>query len=274
VPHRFGADLARLRIRTPIPDAAYVELFRGARDERIVAEASVWTMRSEVAADEIAAFDPGARIVVMLRDPVEMLASLHGELCRAGVEDIPDLRAALDAELDRAAGRRLPRGVPFTGQLRYSQAVDFPDQLGRLADRFGADRVHVVLLDDLRTDPAAVVDGVQRFLGLDPDPGVVVPRVNEGRAVRAPRVQRFARQPGAVRSLTRRFVPASMRPTIARGVVRTIERANLARASRAPVPDDLAAELRERYRPVVDELAAMLHRDLSAWTTPRQASNA
>ena len=57
-PHRFGADLPGLGVRSLMPDADYVELFRGVSDEGVVAEASVWTMRSTLAADELLASTP------------------------------------------------------------------------------------------------------------------------------------------------------------------------------------------------------------------------
>ena len=199
-----------------------------------------------------------------------MLASLHGELCRAGVEDILDLRAALEAEPDRRAGRRIPRGVERHGQLEYSHAVAFPEQVQRFVDAFGRPSVHVVLLDDIRADATTVTTEVQRFLGLEPREDLPLVWANAGRAVKIARVQRFARQPGRARALTRRLVPAGMRPRVARTVVRTVERVNLTPSTRPAVPADLDAELRERYRAQVERLATIIGRDLSSWTEPRR----
>jgi Sulfotransferase domain len=268
-PHRFGEDLPELRIRTLMSSREYVELFRGATDETLLAEASVWTMRSVSAAREIQAFEPDARIIIMLRDPVDMLASLHGELCRAGVEDILDLRAALDAESDRRAGRRIPTGVERHGQLLYSEAVSFPEQVQRFIDGFGRSALHVVLYDDVRADPTSVMTGVQRFLGIEERPEVRLVRSNPGRVVRSAGLQRFARQTGGVRRVTRRLVPPAARPKLARRVVETIERVNLDRGARPAASADLEAELRERYRGSVERLATVLQLDLSAWTRIR-----
>jgi hypothetical protein len=264
-PHRFGADLPALRVRTLMPSDDYVELFRGASDEAVVAEASVWTMRSALAASEIGRFEPNAQIIVMLRDPVDMLASLHGELCRAGVEDLLDLRAALDAEPDRRAGRRLPRSVANCGQLLYSEAVAFAAQLQRFIDVLGRHAVHVVFFEDVRTDPVSVMAGVQRFLGVEVR-DVRLAASNPGRTVKVARLQRFARQTGVTRSLARRLVPAGVRPRIARTVVDTIERVNVSSAARPTVPPDLEADLRARYRDGIDHLATIVQRDLSSWT--------
>ncbi len=257
-PHRFGADLPALRVRSLMPVSDYVELFRDASDEGAVAEASVWTMRSALAANEIRAFEPDARIIIMLRDPVEMLASLHGELCRAGVEDILDLRAALAAEPDRRAGHRIPRGVVRHGQLLYSEAVAFAEQVERFVDSFGRQALHVVLLDDIRSDAMSAMTDVQRFLGVDPCEDVRLEGSNGGRVVKRARLQRLARQQGWARTLSRRCVPAAIRPRIARGVVHAVERANLAAGPRPQVPMDLEVELRDRCRGQIERLAAMI----------------
>ena len=265
-PHRFGEDLPELRVRTLMSSSDYVELFRRATDEPVLAESSVWTMRSASAAREIQAFEPDARIIIMLRDPVDMIASLHGELCRAGVEDILDLRAALDAESDRRAGRRIPPGVERHGQLLYSDAVSFSEQVQRFIDEFGRAAVHVVLYDEVRADPSLVMTRVQRFLEIEERSEVRLVRSNPGRVVRSARLQRFARQDGGVRRVTRRLVPAGARPRLARGVVEAIEHVNLDRSVRPTLPADLEAELRERCRDGVERLAMVLQLDLSAWT--------
>jgi hypothetical protein len=270
-PHAFGSDLPDLRVWTsPTPAPDYVRLFAGAGPEQVVAEASVWSMRSVRAAREIQAFEPDARIIIMLREPVDLLASLHGELCRAGIEDILDLREALAAERDRRVGHRISRGVPNHGQLLYSDAVAFSEQIERYLESFGRDAVHIVLFDDIVDRPDVIMDGVQRFLGLMPRPGISLDRRNEGRVVRDAYLQRFARQPGVMRSLSRRFVPPAVRPTVARAVVRTIERVNIAPIARPPVPEDLRAELRERFADRTSALSSLIDRDLSAWmSSPR-----
>lgn len=266
-PHCFGADLPDQRVRTLMDPAEYAGLFRGAGDATVIAEASVWTMRSATAAGEIHAFAPGARILILLRNPTDMLASLHTELCRAGVEDLADLREALDAEEDRRSGRRIPRGVANHGQLLYSEAVAFPTQVRRFLDAFGPSSLHVVLFDDIEKDPQGVCSDVQRFLGLTVDGGVVLARRNEGRGVRHPRLQRLARQQGVARSLSRRLVPQRARPHIAKTLLRGVERVNLA-DGRPPISDRLRAELCDRFRAQTRELAALIDRDLSAWLDP------
>ncbi|NLF38083.1 sulfotransferase, partial [bacterium] len=69
-PHFFGSDIvspAFVRDRD-----AYLSLFAGATTEARVGEASIWYLYSKRAAREIKEFNPDARIIIMLRNPVDM----------------------------------------------------------------------------------------------------------------------------------------------------------------------------------------------------------
>ena len=104
---------------------------------------------SESAVDEIHAFNPNARIIIMLRRPDEMLYSLHSQLLYSGEEDLEDFGAALAAESSRAEGHQMP--VPIsTGPPPRS--VCFTRELARLLrKRYQArfEHVRIVLHDDL-----------------------------------------------------------------------------------------------------------------------------
>ena len=133
--HYFGSDL---RYHDPPRSLEnYLAHFKGAKGEARVGEASTWYLASEKAAQEIRQFaDDDVRILMLLRDPVTWLASLHSHLVFTGDEDIEDFEAALDAEPDRRQGRRL---LPQAQQQRIlnsqpsahllSQHLTHPDKL-------------------------------------------------------------------------------------------------------------------------------------------------
>jgi len=107
-PHFFGSDLD-----APYPyfirdKEQYFSLFAEAKDEKRVGEASVWYLYSKRAAFEIKEFCPTASIIIMLRNPVDMIYSLHSQRLFTGNEDIPDFEEALEAEEDRKRGLRIP----------------------------------------------------------------------------------------------------------------------------------------------------------------------
>ena len=69
-PIYFGSDLKH---DWKVSQEQYFDLFRDADREQRIGEKSVWYMHSETAAAEIKAFDANADIIIMLRNPVDMM---------------------------------------------------------------------------------------------------------------------------------------------------------------------------------------------------------
>src|SRR5882757_7658017 len=113
--HHFGTDLYSPTYVRQLDE--YLSLFAAAGDAKRVGEASVWYLFSKRAATEINAFNPQASVIIMLRNPVEMLHSLHSQHLYNGTEEISDFATALNAEGDRKMGRCLPKDVPAIERL-------------------------------------------------------------------------------------------------------------------------------------------------------------
>jgi hypothetical protein len=169
-PFYFSPDVVsgprRRQLRHPVDEAAYLDLFADARAERWVGEASTGYMVSDVAAKLVAEFEPDARMIAMLRNPVDVAHALHDERVSHGTEEITDFQAALDAEPDRHAGKRLPAGTSRLGAT-YLPSGRFAEQLERWFSAFSRERVHVVVFDDFAADTAASFEEVLRFLDVD-----------------------------------------------------------------------------------------------------------
>ncbi len=96
-PNFFGTDLG-LSPYFIRDEKEYLSLFSGARNEKRVGEASVLYLFSKLAATEIKECNPAASIIIMLRNPVDMIHSLHSQYVYNGWEDIVEFEAALDSE--------------------------------------------------------------------------------------------------------------------------------------------------------------------------------
>src|ERR1700686_4114710 len=138
-PHHFGTDLYSPTYVRNLDE--YLSLFAGAEEKKRVGEASVWYLYSKCAAAEIRAFHPHASVIMMLRNPVDMLYSLHSQHLYNGTEEIVDFADALSAEADRKKGRRLPEGVPAVERLFYREVAKYRDQVGRYLRAFGSANV-------------------------------------------------------------------------------------------------------------------------------------
>src|SRR5690606_1306193 len=101
-PHYFCTDFPRFRrVKTM---AEYRELFAPAKGKKVKGDASVWNLYSRKAIGEIRSYNQESRILIMVRDPVSMLPSLHNQLLYSGREDIAYFDRAWRATSSRKQG--------------------------------------------------------------------------------------------------------------------------------------------------------------------------
>jgi hypothetical protein len=259
----FGSDL------TPaghgrLSERDYLRLFTGARPGQRVGEASTWYLYSHGAATEIHQFAADAQIIIMLRNPVDVMHSLHGELVFYRAEPIRDFAEAIAAEPDRKRGRRL--GPPGRHEmLLYRDVVRFGSQVERYLNVFGPDRVKIILSEDFAQDPAATCQAVFRFLGIDGGFTPELSRVNESKQVRHSSIQEFiVRPPGPLS----RIIPLVRRFPIAHRLRAILLSANSQPAERTPMAPELRRQLTSELAPEISRLSDLIGRDLSAWCRP------
>jgi hypothetical protein len=255
----FGKDLTHRYGAMTLDD--YLRLFNDAKPGQRVGEASTWYLYSTSAAREIKDFAPDAQILVILRNPVDVMYAQHNQLIFNVIEDIPDFKSALDAEPDRRGGRRLPPYPINVENLFYRHSVHFAEQLERYFDVFGRERVHVMLTDDLRRDGAAVIRGCLEFLGVDPTVAAAAPTANENRRVRSPLMQRLIFAPKLLLPLA----PVLRRFKFVRAFRTRLLEANSEAKPRAPMDPALRRQLIEEFTPEIKRLGELIGRDLSPW---------
>jgi hypothetical protein len=274
----FGSDLATTQPR--LSQAEYLGQFGAAPAGAALGDSSVGYLCSERAAGEIHARAPDARIVIALRNPLDAIPSLHQHCLYYGIEEIEDLGAALAAEDERAAGRRLPRRCAHPWMLRYAHVYRYADQLRRFFDAFGRERCHVVVYDDFRADSDAALGALGEFLGLAPaapaspgDAAPATPRANRARRARSRRLSGLVSDPPPLaRRLARRLAPQPLRRRVAEGVLA----ANTAPSERRPALDPkLRAALAAELAADVGRVSELLDRNLGHWLeAPRQVAQA
>lgn len=146
----------------------YYDLFNDAGSAKRAGEGSTRYLYSLDAPTLIREAQPDAFVIAMLRNPVEMIQSLHAHKLAAGTEDEPNFEKALALETDRDAGRNIPKHSN-PKLATYRDRAMFADQLERWIETFGRERVHVGILEDMIRNPAAEFRKVLEFLQVDPN---------------------------------------------------------------------------------------------------------
>ncbi len=261
--HYFGTDLV-FKNKERMTLERYLSHYDGAGSQQYRGDCAIWYLFSKRAAEEIAAASPEARYIVLLRNPADMLHSLHSEFLYQGDEDLADFAEALDAEEDRRHGKRIPPSCPTPWALQYREVARFGEQLARYRSALEAKRLHVILYDDLAADTPGVYRDVLRFLEIDDTFQPAFPVVNTNTAVRSGTVRQFLRHPPKpVRTLGR----LAVRNQATRWALgKRLMALNTVQVPRPPIDPALRRRLEADLAPDIAWLGEQIGRDLSSWT--------
>ena len=145
---------------------------RAALGSDIVGEASPYYISHPHAAERARQLVPDAKIICVLRHPVERAFSHYRERVKQGVETLDTFEAALDAEPDRIAGEvdRMERDPSYVSwnhlNFAYTDQSLYAASLERWFEQWPREQMLVLRSEDLYADPAAVLDQTREFLGL------------------------------------------------------------------------------------------------------------
>jgi Sulfotransferase domain len=266
--HHFGADL-RFGSQFYRRDSHdYLREFEGWNGQSRLGEASVWYLFSKHAAEEIKAFNPDSRIIIMLREPSEMMHALYWTFRFDANEHLPTFAEALAAEDERRAGGRRSSRTYFAQGLVYRDAPRYTEQVSRYFEVFGRERVHVLIYDDFAADTRAAYLRTLDFLEVDSThTRAEFGKINVNQDVKS----------SALRAVLRNRLLCStvlaVRPWLPRpifGILQRVEAAlrtsNRRPAERPSMAPELRRQLQREFAPEVERLSKLLGRDLTAWS--------
>ena len=130
-------------------------------------------------------------------------------------------------------------------------------------NRFGRDRVELVVFEDLVADPVPTVQGVLRFLGVD-DTFVPTDPDTAANVTFSPRFPRAYARAKRIGDRLRAGHGARVVHAAKRAGVDRLFRAGQVEQEQRPVGQDERDRLAERLRPDVERLSALLGRDLTS----------
>ena len=247
----------------------YLSLFESAGAEQLVDKASPSYLMSSVATNSIAALQPNARIIAILRKPATFLRSLHLQSVRDHVETEKDLRKALALEASRRQGNAIPRYSARPMELLYSEHVRYVEQLRRYFAVFPPEHVLVLIYEDFRGDNEATVRKVLRFLEVDDTSPIEVVEANPTVRVRSPRLYKLVRSLYLGRGLASRSAKSAIKaltPQKLRHATHVAVQGRMLWGKPRPPDEDVMLELRRRFKGEVVALSEYLDRDLvSLW---------
>lgn len=222
----------------------YARRFARARSEIAIAigEATQTYMYDSIAVDRMADVVPEAKLIAILREPIDRAYS-HYWLNRArGLEPL-SFPEAIRAEPERLATSRRDRFV-----YSYLDRGRYLKQLKMLCGRYPRSALHVAIFESMCVDPRGVYRDVCRHLAVDPafEPSELGRQINAHVTFRSPGLRRFAKR-------------------LPRPMAMVIGRLNVREGGYPPMAGSVRSELRTTFDQEVRQLADWLGRDLSTW---------
>jgi len=234
----------------------YLKTYASANAKNIL-DASPLYLYSEVAAAEIKQFNENAKIIVMLRNPVDVVYSFFTQNVFSMLEDRNiDFRQAWELQEKRACGRMIPSACIEPKLLQYGSLGSFSVQLQRFIDTFERANIKIIIFDDFVADTKAVYESVLDFLGVSQTGRAEFEKKNQNKQ------QKLTLSPILYNTymwMRKRGLMDPLRPLISK-----LKVLNMKQVDREPLDDVFRSELQEYFHNDIVALSDILGRDLNA----------
>lgn len=231
----------------------YTGLFDKVSDEVAIGEASVRYLYFPGAAQNIKQYIPNAKILIMLRNPVDRLFSHYCmNVGMFGLEPL-ELSKAIKAEASR-----IKQGWGW--DWHYINIGLYYEQVKRYLDLFGQDQVKIILYDDFCSDTLNVIADVYRFLGVDDK---FIPNTSKKNKVAHLPKNRAIHQLLNKNLIFKKFLTSLLPNSVYETI---LEKANRLNSKSLPsLLPSLRVNLEEAFKNDSLKLSTLIQRDLSIW---------
>jgi len=262
-PHYFADDFSKYQCCND--EKQYFDLFNNMPKEiKAIGEASVFYLYSMKAIENIYNYNSNAKLIVMLRNPIEMIHSLHSQLFYTADEDIILFSEAWKLEKNRKMGKNIPMKCREPKLLYYSEIAKYDEQLQRIYNYFPKSQVKVIIFDDFKKSPLNVYKEVLNFLDLDYDGRIQFDKINENKQLKSVLVNNLIiRPPRIIVNFIKYFKIIFGIKEI--GLFKKIRNKNTVIVKREQLEDHLKKEIYLNYEDSINNLSSMLNRELSVW---------
>jgi len=254
-PHFFGSDLIRKNGAYDLSQKDYNDLF--STNKKIIGEASTFYIFSKKSAQEIYNHNPKAKIIIMIRNLVDLVHSLHAQFIFSGDEIVEDFSKALDLEKSRLNGKNIPKQTTIVNKLYYTTNIlSIPNNIESYINLFGIENIRFIHLDEIKNNPRKVYKDTLDFLNVDS--GF---RIDTFKVVNKNKVYKYR----IIRDFLKKYsiLLGKLRSVIIKkplGIVKFFEKLNLKEQKRLDISKDLYEKLTNKLSKTEIEINDIINR--------------
>lgn len=262
-PRYFATDLGDFREITSLLE--YEKLYKKIPDQaKAIGDCSPWYLCSPQALKGIRQYNRQAKIIAIIRNPIQALPSLHNQFVNSFKENETDLARAWDLQKERSRGYNLPPGSPAPRLLQYGEITKFGDQIEHMLTIFPPDKIKIILFDDLVRDPQKVYGETIEFLGLEDDCRKEFPAYNMRVSLKNKQIGWLFASPTSPIFRTIEYIrnKTGIRST---NILGSILDHNRRISAKKPISTKFHRMLVDYYRSDIQKLSNLIEKDLDHW---------
>lgn len=238
---RFGGIVTRW--------SDYLKLFESVNGEKAIGEASVCYLWSKTAARSIASTTPHAKIVMVLRNPVDRAFSQYKRAVASGL-----IRKSFREQVRNSIKNKCDQFELLNPFLEFGL---YYDQVKRYTEQFSADNLRIYLYEEFKRAPTQITADIFRFLGVDPQFSPDISHKHLQTSLPRFKWISFMLKKCGVWSPLKSMVPGDFVPFVKKCVFRNKQRVEVDPVDRV--------QLSNYYREDIIRLSRLINRDLHAW---------
>jgi hypothetical protein len=236
----------------------YLSLFKQDKSYSAVGESSTFYIWSKYAAKNIHAFNPDAKIIIFLRNPIDFIYSLHSHWVVETYENITSFSEALEAERERkTTWEHIPSRAYFPSMLYYTSVANYSAQVERFYKYFDRDQVKVFLFEDFKKSNADIFQKIVKFLQVDETFEPQYKRVNASKKPRCSALNYMAQNVYFIEGL-KRVMPRRVHRMIKHAGQKMLWK----ETARESMPDTVRHDLTKKFLQEVESVSDVLGRDM------------
>jgi len=239
---------------------SYLYWFKDVKKEKCIGESTPFYLYSKTAAKEIKEFFPDSKIIITLRNPVDVMYSWYYFNLRTKTET-ESFKRALELIPKREKNESVPANAKSVRyRLYYKNLVTYSPQVKRYLNIFKKEKIIFIIFEDFKNNEKKIYKELLKFLDVNKS---YVPnkfeKIKTNKVVRS-KIIREIYSNRKIRKIAQKRLPLRIRK-----FCNTLKNINLKEEKRKPLDNEFKKKLMKEFIKDIDTLSSLIKKDLSFW---------